>query len=365
LSLYVPLIVGRKQRSTGTSDARLFKQYKAAVNWLASDRVRAFDVLAELAAGRLSFDAVLALYASGVASLGPVRARLADIALAPLVPGFRAAWLADGKAPRTLDNYVREIGAYLVTYPMRSDWSASAVQAHLRSLTITSGSRRKHLYALRAFERYLVETGRLPATVLPSIRAPKKNRKRLRYESAAVDEVVCAAVEPRYRAACALIHATGADVSSVLLMLGRDLDLTRRRAHIPGTKTHKRDRHEAVVDAWAVPMLEPLRAVLPAAPLFVGLSRHELARKHREACTAVSVDDYHLRDARHSVAVRMRMAGASFEAVAQQLGNSVWQTVNTYAAFTPDDMAAELAATTTDLTTRADAPRLTIHRKEA
>jgi integrase len=364
LSLYVPLITGRKQRSTGTADPKRFRQYKAAVDWLASDRVRAFDVLAELAAGRLSFDEVLALYASGVASLAPLRARLADVDFRPLVPTFVAAWLADGRKVRTLENYEREIGAYLDAHPMRSQWSAAAVQAHLRALDITSGSRRKHLYALRAFERWLVETGRLPALVLPTIRTPKKNAPRLRYESAAVDEKVCAAVEPRYRAACALIHATGADVSSALLMRGRDLDLARLVCHIPGTKTAKRFRHDIPIEAWARPFLSGL-TVLPDALLFDGVSRHELARKHREACAAVQVADYTLRDARHTVAVMMRRQGRSFEAIAARLGNSVYQVATVYAAFTPDDTAAELAAMTTDLTTRDDAPRLTIHRKEA
>jgi integrase len=364
LSLYVPLITGRKQRSTGTADPKRFRQYKAAVDWLASDRVRAFDVLAELAAGRLSFDEALALYASGVASLAPLRARLADLDLRPLVPTFVAAWLADGRKVRTLENYEREITAYLTLHPMRSDWSAANVQAHLRALDITSGSRRKHLYALRAFERWLVETGRLPALVLPTIRTPKKNAPRLRYESAAVDEKVCAAVEPRYRAACALIHATGADVSSALLMRGRDLDLTRLVCHIPGTKTAKRFRHDIPIEAWARPFLSGL-TVLPDALLFDGVSRHELARKHREACAAVQLADYTLRDARHTVAVMMRRQGRSFESIAARLGNSVYQVATVYAAFTPDDTAAELAAMTTDLTTRDETPRLTIHRKEA
>jgi integrase len=354
LSLYVPLITGRKQRSTGTSDPRRYKQIKAAVDWLASDRVRAFDVLAELCADRLTWDDALALHAGGVGSLAGVRARLADVDLRPLVPTFVEAWLADGRKVRTLDNYQREIDAYLTAHPMRSEWSASAVQAHLRSLSITSGSRRKHLYALRAFERWLVETGRLSALVLPAIRTPKKNPPRLRYESADVDERITAATEPRYRAAVALIHATGADVSSALAMRGRDLDAARMVCHIPGTKTAKRFRHDIPIEAWAAPYL-PGR-VLPDALLFDGMSRHELARKHREACAAVQVADYTLRDARHTIAVLMRRQGRSFEAIAARLGNSVYQVATVYAAFTADDTAAELAKSTTELTTRTTRP---------
>lgn len=365
LSLYVPLIVGRKQRSTGTADKARFKQYKAAVDWLASDRVRAFDVLAELAAGRLSFDDVLGLYSSGIASLGVVRAKLVDVTLADHMDAFVAAWIADGKGVRTLENYRREVTAFLDTHPMRSDWTTKNLTAHLRALDVTSGTRAKHLYAMRSFERYLNDVGVMDTMPAQAVRTPKRNKKRLRYVSAEIDTAVCGAVAPRYRAACALIHATGADVSSVLGMLGRDLDLTRLRCHIPGTKTDGRDRHEAMVEAWAVPFLDVLRTTLPNAPLFVGLTRHKLSWAHKQACAAVAAPDYQLRDARHSVAVRMRKAGATFEAVAQQLGNSVWQCINVYSAFTADDMAAELAAHATEVTTRAARTGLTIHRKGA
>jgi site-specific recombinase XerD len=366
LSIYIPRqSLPVVERSTRTNDKKLVRSYEIAIEWLATQTPPAWDVLEALIAKRVTFAQLVELHAAGRASLAPLRAKLADVALLPQVEPFRTAWLADGKAERTLDNYVREVTAYLTAHPMRSDWTRTNLTAHLRGLDITSGSRAKHLYALRSFERYLVDVGVLDTTPAQTVRAPKRNKKRLRYESAAVDAVVCAAVEPRYRAACALIHATGADVSSILPMVGRDLDLTRLRCHIPGTKRDQRDRHEAVIDAWALPFLEALRATLPNAPLFTGLSRHELARKHREACAAVSVADYTLRDARHSVAVRMRKAGASFEAVAQQLGNSVWQCVSVYAAFTADDMAAELAAHATNRATSADTPAPSLSIKRA
>lgn len=365
LSLYVPLAVGRKQRSTGTNDRALFRQYKAAIAWLASDRVRAWDVLQALCDKRVSWDDLLALHAAGVASLGPLRQRLADVALAPLLDGFVAAWLADGRRVRTLENYRREIGAFLATYPMRSHFTAANVQAHLRGLTISPGSRRKHLYAIRAFERYLCETHVLAAPTLGNVRPPKKNPPRLRYESPAIDAKVTAATAPRYRAAVALIHATGADVSSVLLMRGRDLDLSRMLCHIPGTKTAKRYRHDIPIEPWAAPFLAELRTVLPDGLLFPGLNRHKLAGAHQRATAAAQVSDYTLRDARHTIAVLMRRQGRSFEAIAARLGNSVWQCVTVYGAFTADDLAAELATTTTSLTTRAEDGAIPITARRA
>lgn len=366
LSLYLPRESGGfTQRSTKTTDAKLVKTYEAAVHWLQTQTPPAWDIIDALADKRLTWSQVVALHASGRASLAPVRAKLGDVALAPLLPAFRAAWLADGKQPRTLDNYEREIGAYLATYPMRSDFTADHVQAHLRGLTITPGSRRKHLYALRAFERFLLETKVLAQLALVSIRTPKKNAPRLRYETAAIDAKITAAVPERYRPAVALIHATGADVSSVLLMRGRDLDVARLVCHIPGTKTAKRFRHDIPIEAWAAPHLASLRTVLPDALLFPGMTRHALSFQHARAREAVQVTGYTLRDARHTIAVMMRRRGDSFEAIAARLGNSVYQCVTVYAAFTADDTAAALARSTTDHTTRGVSPATTPIRRKA
>ncbi len=366
LSLYLPNRAGGfTQRSTGTKDAKLVKSYEAAVHWLQTQTPPAWDILEALTRKQLTFAQVVELHASGRASLGPVRAKLQDVNLTPLLPEFRKAWLADGRKPRTLDNYEAEIGAYLVAYPMRSQFTADNVQAHLRSLPISSGSRRKHLYALRAFETYLCETKVLATKTLPIIRTPKKNQPVLRYESAAVDAKITAAVIERYRPAVALIHATGADVSSILTMRGRDLDLTRLLCHIPGTKSAKRYRHDIPIEAWALPFLAPLRDVLPDGLLFPGMTRHKLSFQHKRARAAVHIEGYALRHARHTIAVMMRRKGQSFEAIAARLGNSVYQCVTVYAAFTADDTAAELATTTTDRTTRPTQSRSTRHLRNA
>jgi integrase len=355
LSLYVPLIVGRKQRSTGTTDRALFREYKAAVQWLASDRVRAFDVLAELVAGRLSFDDVLSVYASGAAALGPLRERLADVSLVDHVEPFCTAWVAEGRSLGTVRKYRQYLTAYTDKHPRRSEFAAEIVRAYLRTLTTSTGTRRKVLYGMRAFESYLIDAGLLSMRALATVPVPKKNRSRCRYESAETDErIVCAAL-PKYRALYALIHATGADVGAAIAMKGRDLDLGRMQCHVPGTKSHRRDRHGIVIEAWAAPYLQELRTILPAAPLFAGCTQNGASKHHPTAIQHAGVEDYTLRDSRHSVAVRMRRAGKSFEAIAQQLRTSVAQAVTTYSQFTADDMAAELGTSTTQLTTRADA----------
>jgi integrase len=51
----------------------------------------------------------------------------------------------------------------------------------------------------------------------------------------------------------------------------------------------------------------------------------------------VSIEDYTLKNARHSVSVRARKRGASLEWIAQQLGHkSIYQAANVYARFEKD-----------------------------
>jgi hypothetical protein len=59
-----------------------------------------------------------------------------------------------------------------------------------------------------------------------------------------------------------------------------------------------------------------------------GLTRYQANWHHKSATATAKVEDYTLRDARHSWAVRARRAGAAFEHIADQLGHvdSRWRT---------------------------------------
>ena len=60
------------------------------------------------------------------------------------------------------------------------------------------------------------------------------------------------------------------------------------------------------------------------------------------ACLALEIEDYQLRDSRHTFAVRAIRAGASFETVAQQLGHAdTSMAVRVYGRFKPtaDEMS--------------------------
>jgi integrase len=67
---------------------------------------------------------------------------------------------------------------------------------------------------------------------------------------------------------------------------------------------------------------EHARGFLPNAPLFPGINRWTTSDTHRSVCSQLEIEDYRLRDSRHTYAVRAIRSGASFEAVAQQLGHA-------------------------------------------
>lgn len=229
-----------------------------------------------------------------------------------------------------------------LTTPKVSSWLSSRVKKGGKS--VSSGYKRKLLYALFSTISYLNEQGIVSGNPIADIKRPKKGRKRVRWETEANDKLIVDASSLEYQALFAFIKATGAEVSPPLTFKPREIELWQRDrnkycgvAHVPGTKTETRDRHDVLIEAWARPYLERhLKDVMPNALVWPGITRDSAYRRHTEACEAVGIENYTLRDARHSWAVRGRKhRKVTFEAIAAQLGNTPWQAANVYADFKP------------------------------
>ena len=95
--------------------------------------------------------------------------------------------------------------------------------------------------------------------------------------------------------------------------------------------------HSTKADYW--PDIENVvRRLLPNAPVFPSVNRWTASDKHREACGALGIEDYQLKDSRHTYAVRAIRAGAPFEHVAAQLGHTdTIMVVRVYARFRPTE----------------------------
>lgn len=80
-----------------------------------------------------------------------------------------------------------------------------------------------------------------------------------------------------------------------------DIDLKEGLVHIRGTKNEKRDRHDAIIESWALSFLrDHCRSIIGNVPLWPNLTRYRVYDVHQATCAALGIMDYTLRDARHS-----------------------------------------------------------------
>lgn len=327
-------------RTCETRDKSLAKSMGRMLDELAHRGKQDWDLVDGILEGPLSIAQVYAAYSAN--DLDGLRAQLRDIDLEPVVQDWSDS-LKGGVAEDTAGHYgvhVRSLIPSDVRFP-RSALTFERLAAWLASRKVSGGTRRKYHAAMSSFCGYLRSRGIIQHNPLQDVRAPAAAPPRLPYlEHPDVLRIVEAVEEP-YRTAIALAHASGVEISAILLLKRRDVDLQRAEVRARGTKTRYRD-WIAAVEPWAMKYLKRhVRSLLPNADLFPNLNRWTVSDKHRSACVALGIEDYQLRGARHTYAVRAIRAGAPFEAVAQQLGHSdTTMVVRVYGRFKPssDDL---------------------------
>ncbi len=337
--IYVPKQVGEAvQRSTQTKDAKVCRGMQRLVADLKDSR--RWTLLNAVVDGRVSLGE---LYDAHTANALPaLEANLSALALHNLVPGYLQWCRARGLAPRNVDNIDRQLTAFLAWLKAggykgtTADLTSPIVSAWVAGLTSSTGTRRQYLYAVTGFTRHLCDIDVVKDYPLSRVRAPKKNAPRTRYEDAETDERIVLAASPQYRGLFAFVKATGADLSTAINTIARDIEIDRRVARLHGTKTPQRDVHQAMVEEWAWKHLLPdLRASLPYAKPWGHLTRHGAHRHHERCCAALGIENYTLRDSRHSIAVRMAKQNYTLQEIAGQLGNSVALVATVYARYIP------------------------------
>lgn len=334
LQIYVSSRVGFKQRSTGTTvpaEARKIERMCAALK-----DAQEWDLLDRILAGRLTLRDLYAAYSAN--ALAALKARFHDVDLADHLDGWQRWVVSNGGTEQTAETYRAQVQTLVGESLALSELTKVRISKWLVELEdITTGTRRKYLYALKSLVRYLNEVGIVDGDPTAGVRSPKKNPSRLRWETQANDERIVAAAPAEYRALFAFIKATGAELSAALDTLRRDVDLDEALAHIRGSKNDRRNRHDALIDSWALPILrEHCRTLTANAQLWPGISRDQAHHHHQATCRALEIEDYTLRDARHSWSVRCRKSGGSLEAIAEQLGHkSILMAATVYAVFKP------------------------------
>lgn len=345
-SIYVPTRhSGLVQRSCGTAVPSVVRGMKRMVNQLRDEQ--RWTVLDALYTKRVTLKEIYPSYVSN--QLASLEARLSAANLSEHLDGW-IKWVRANRHEdvRTADVYWQQVTTLIPPGGefIGSDMTKARVLAWLTSREgTTSGTKRKYLYALKSFIRYLNDAGILTLDPLSGLKAPKKDPARKRWVTADVDETIVANANPEYQAFFAFIKGTGCDVGAGLRAQKGDVNLFAGKVDIRGTKTDRRAVHQATIEPWALPTIKALYKLLGAEDrhsiLFPGLTRSGASHHHKRLCATLNIDGYTLKDSRHSVAVRMRKAGKSFEEIAAQLGTSVYQTVQVYAAYKPDEQTQE------------------------
>jgi integrase len=331
--LYVPKQKGGVVlRTTGTAEKRIYTLMKAMLARLKSER--RWTLLNAIVDGRLSIGQVYD--ADRTKTLDALEASLSASPLTAHVTAYLTVLKSRGKAPRHIENVKRQLEHFIEAgYTTTADLTNANVTAWLASLTMSSGTARQYCFAVTGLTRYLVAVDVLAAYPLGKVVAPDPNDSRMMYVDADTDERIVAASRPDVRALFAFIKGTGCDVTTALNLVRRDVS-NEWTVRLKGTKTSRRDVHFALIEPWAWGYLRGvLKETLPNAKVFPGITRSVTAKQHTAACEAVKVDGYTLKDARHSVAVRMAKRGYTIPEIAEQLGTSQELVARVYARFIP------------------------------
>lgn len=329
---------GWDKRATGTEDKGVARAMARMLDELGPTGRHDWDLLDAVRDDRLTVAALFDAYVRN--DLDSLRARLNDVDLEPHVEQWTAslrALLANDTVEH-YELYVRSLLAEGVRFP-RSELTFQRLTEWLSSRTVGPSTKRKYHAALCGFSDYLRGLGVIERNPMRDVKAPAPARPRMQYLSNVEQMRALANAQPEpLRTLSLLMHATGIEVSVAVALKRRDVDASRREIRARGTKTHARDRI-AIVAEWAWPDVERHVALFtPNALLFPSVNRWTASDKHREACETLEIEDYQLRDARHSYAVRAIRAGAPLEHVAQQLGHAnTTMVVKVYGRFQPTE----------------------------
>lgn len=340
----VPLRAGGwVKRSTGTGIRARALPMAAMIDELGPKGTRSWNFLDAVQDGRLSVPALHDAWSAGPAALEALNASLHDLDANDLIPGWIQA-IRDHVTPDTLQHYtthLRTLVPEAVRFPL-SRLSRPEIARWLHGLECSPPTKRKYRAAASSFCNFLLEMGHLPSNPVLQVRAPKPSQPRMSHlEREDVIRLVEAQEEP-FRTISALMHATGAEVGAVLRAVRSDLDANSWMMRIRGTKNSHRDRQVYVLE-WARPYVQRHVAELePHGMMFPGVTRWSPTVSHKRACAALGIENYWLRDSRHTFAIGMAKAGVPLQMIASQLGHRDIQMVSrVYARYQPS--MAEMA----------------------
>lgn len=342
-SIYVPSTVQPRPvlRATGYANKETAKKVATMVASL-RDRGQ-FVLLNAVVEGKTTlFD----LYQAQVQNkLDEMKEQIDRVEIEPFLEPWLKVRVSKGLSPASVRLYRQRMKKLLFepvgAEPVRfaDELNEGRIDNLLANLGITSGTTRQYLHEVTSFCRYLVSQGvlaRNPAANRELIESPAKNTARRRWVREDVSQALVEAADPIYRGALAGAHGSSADRGDLPRLRRRDLNLQQAYVDIDGNKKGAKRRRMAVpIERWALPyLLAACEGKEPDDLLFADLSLDAITRAHERAAAAIGLDDYWLRDGRHSYAIRAILRGAPIADVSEWMGHSsLATTYNTYVHF--------------------------------
>ena len=255
-------------------------------------------------------------------ALDALRQRLNDVDLAPLVD----EWLAihgPRLVVRSRQQY-RTVLRRLIPEGQHfsvASFTAKNLEGWLAEYPGSNATKRKAHAVLSVFARYLVRQEHIAFNPLRELSAAAASKPRMEYLTVEQMTALADAQPEPYQSLSAFLHGTGADLSTALALVAGDVDLSRKEVRARGTKNHNRDRIVRVAE-WSWPYVLTRVAQLKPHERLFETDRWRSRDHHATACKALSIENYWVRDARHSYAVRAARAGTPAELIAKQLGHA-------------------------------------------
>jgi integrase len=320
---------GWVKRTTGTRDPNTAKKMQRMVTDLGPTELDESDILAAINDNRLTVPQVWAIWKgpeSIPVRLKKLRAFLADADLLEK----REDWIAEvtlSSSMDTAEHYDHALQSLVDTIGRDGTLPISAVTVEaikqwIASIPHTTGTKRKYHASVSSFFTYCKSVGAIERNPMRDIPLPPAADARDRHLTRQEARALADAQASPFRELSALLAGTGIEVSVALALRVKDVDVANQEIRARGTKTHNRDR-VAKVASWAwKDVLWAIVGKLPDALLFDTITNIDQARRrHQDACEALKIEDYTMRDARHTYAVRMVKAGTPTIQVAKQLGH--------------------------------------------
>jgi len=333
--------IGNRRLSCGTRDRHTANLVEQFVRWLVYKSTKERLAL-EVLTGKIALVKAFDYHNAG---------RLDDLLITPKDDPQLLPLLRDWNGG---ERYRLQVGRFITGDFRASDFTRKRVAEFLSGLPFSGSTKNRHRAALSTFARWLVEREVLDHNPVRDVRMSKENPARMTWLERDDAKRLILAVQLPFRAAIALMAATGMELQAVERVRRRDVDLVARTVRARGGKNYWRDRVVRATELWAWEIFaEYARDYLPDAFVFGDVSRDTIRAHHHRAAKLLGLPRTTLHDWRHSYSIWSLRDGLAPTVVARQLGHKDTMLLQTvYGRFVPDERDFDTHATRASRTLR-------------